>query len=282
MSDQLRNAVQAIRGIKIPELSEEIIMLEKEIKSRFANAARITEIISMNTTLSGEVMRIVNSPVMKLKEPVNSIRDAVAVMGFDNIYNLVIAAALKNVFGSKGLHKDIMEHSVDVAFCMADLADCVDDISRDEAYMLGLFHNVGALMLATKDDEGYDALFRNSLSRPTSVIKKEQEAYHSDHAVIGVIVGKKWRLPVDMLTAIMFHHDVKCEEIKSDRVRAMVAMIKVASGIVSEISLGAYRGGEMTEYENDGLKDLMLPEGMMTEIRRALMSYSFKESAVSA
>jgi len=277
MQEKLRQALGAIQGHKIPELPQEVLALEKEIKSKFCSLANVAQIIEMNTTLSGEVMRIVNSPVIKLKEPVNSIRDAVNVMGLDNIYNLVVAAALKNLFGAGGIFKDIMDHSVDVAFCMADISEWVAGVTRDEAYMLGLFHNAGALMLASKDEAKFEPLFRASMSLPASVIAKENTAFGSNHAMVGVLLAQKWRLPVDMLNAIMLHHNPKCERINNDKVRAMVAMIKVANAMVAEISLGAYRGGEMTAYEKDGMQELMIPSEVISEIRSALMSYNFKD-----
>jgi len=277
MQQRFRDAMQAIQGQKIPELPEEILALERELKSKFASTATVASIIEKNTTLSGEVLRLVNSPIVKLREPVESIRDAVNVLGLDNIYNLVVSAAVKNILGGQGLLKDIMDNSVDVAFCMADISEWVDGVTRDEAYMLGLFHNAGALMLASKNEEKYEPLFRNSMSLPISVLSKEEKNFGSNHAIIGVLVGKKWNLPTEMLNAIMLHHNEKCERIQNDNVRAMVAMIKVANAIVAEISLGAYRGDEMRRYEEDGKEELMIENSTITEIRTALMSYTFKD-----
>ncbi|MBD3775678.1 MAG: HDOD domain-containing protein [Thiotrichales bacterium] len=277
MQDKLRKAMEAIRGIKIPELPEEVLLLEKEVKSKFANIITVAEIIEKNTTLSGELMRLVNSRVMNLKVPCSSIRDAVNVLGLDNIYHLVVASAIKNLFSQKGLFKDIMDHSVDVAFCMADISEWVAEVTRDEAYMLGLFHNAGALLLASKNEERYAPLFSNSMSLPTSIIAKEEKEYDTNHAMVGVLVAKKWHLPVDMINAIMLHHNEACGRISNDRVRAMVAMIKIANAIVSEISLGAYRGDEMRRYEKDGVQELLIPSEAIKEIRTALMSYNFKD-----
>lgn len=277
MQDKLRKAMEAIRGMKIPELPEEVLLLEKELKSKFANIVTVAEIIEKNTTLSGELMKLVNSRVMNLKIPCNSIRDAVNVLGLDNIYNLIVASAIKNLFSQKGLFKDIMDHSVDVAFCMADISEWVVEVSRDEAYMLGLFHNAGALMLASRNEERYAPLFSNSMSLPISIIAREEREYETNHAMVGVLVAKKWHLPVDMINAIMLHHNESCSRIQNDRVRAMVAMIKIANAIVSEISLGAYRGDEMRRYEKDGVQELMIPPGAIKEIRTALMSYNFKD-----
>jgi putative nucleotidyltransferase with HDIG domain len=276
MQEKLLKAMHAIAGQPIPELPDEVLLLEREIKSKFSNTSSVAAIIEKNTTLSGEVMRIVNSPILKLKVPCLSIRDAVNVIGLDNLYNLVVSAALKNLFGTKGLFKDIMDHSVAVAFCMADISEWVQDVSRDQAYMLGLFHNAGAMMLAAKSEAQYEPLFRNSMSLPNSILAKEEAVYQSNHAMVGVLIAKKWHLPVDMMNAIMLHHNDKCERIQNDRVRAMVAMLKVANAIVSEVSLGAYRGNEMREYELDGLKELMISPAVVSEIRTALMSYTFK------
>ena len=112
MQDKLRAALQAIQGVKIPELPTEVLALEEEIKSKFGSLAKAAEIIEMNTTLSGEVMRLVQSPIIETKEPVNSIRDAVNVLGFDNLYNLVVSSALQNLFSGDGVLKDIMDNSL--------------------------------------------------------------------------------------------------------------------------------------------------------------------------
>jgi len=275
MQDKLKRAMVAIQGVKIPELPEEILELEREITSKFANVSNVTAIIEKNTTLSGELLKIVNSPAMKLGS-CSSIREAVTSLGLDNVYNLVVASALKNLFGKKGLLQDIMDHSVDVAFCMADISDWVDGLSRDEAYMFGLFHNSGALLLASKNEKNYAPLFSNSMSRPVSILALEEQAFGSNHAMIGVLMAKKWTLPVEMIQAIMLHHTPFCSKIKNDKVRAMVAMVKVANSIIAEISLGAYRGDEMKAYEKDGLDELMIPFEVVSEIRTAVMSYTFK------
>ena len=276
MQESLRNAIDAINGVQIPELPEAIILLESEINSRFANTNKITEIISENTTLSGQVMQVINSPVMRLTNPVKSIRGAVNVMGLNNIYNLVVCSALMNLFGNNELHREIMKHSVGVAFCMADISEHIKDVSRDQAYMLGLFHNVGALMLASKSSDLYTPLFHNSLSLPVSISEKEEDCFGSNHSMIGVLVAKKWHLPADILSAIMLHHNKSCAAISQDRVKTLVAMIKTANGMVSEIDSGAFKSTEMKSYEQDGMEVLNLPEKVWRDIRTDLMSYVFK------
>jgi HD-like signal output (HDOD) protein len=247
------------------------------LKSRLVNSYDVAAIIDKDTTLSGEVLTLINSPVTKIQVEVRSIREAVEILGLDNIRNLLISAVLKRLFGNDTLYQDIMEHSVDVAFCMADLSEWVQGVERDEAYMLGLFHNGGALMLATKDPQGYLKLFSQSHSLPLDVIAKEQAKYGTDHATVGVLLGKRWHLPLDMLSAILLHHVPECASIQNPKVRAYVALIKVANAIVSEISFGGYRGDQMKAYEKDGQKELMISDAIIREIRLALMAYTVKD-----
>jgi len=269
--DDLKRALESIRGIRIPELPTEIIELEKELNSKLCNTFTVAQIIERNITLSGEVIRLANSPMMRLREPANTIRDAINVIGLNNMYNLVVAAAYKRIFGNSELYRDIMNHSVDVAILMAYLSEYVEGMSRDYAYMVGLFHNVGALMYAKKNPELYTKLFIASMSFPLRVIKKENELMGGDHSYVGVLVAKKWGLGVEVINTIMLHHVDEVRKIKNDRVRALVAMLKVCNAVVAETSLGAYRGDEMKRYEKDGIHELMIDYDVIKDIRNRLL-----------
>jgi len=272
MQEDLRNAMMAIRGIKIPEFPKEVTELDAEIKSRFASAQKIVAIIERNTTISGEVIRLANLPVMKAATPVKTIREAVSVMGLSNLYNLVVIAAFKRMFSGTGLHRDISDHSVDVAFCMAILSESVAEVTRDEAYLVGLFHNAGSLMLASKDEDAYSKLFRSGLSNPVKVLEQEEAVFNTNHAMVGLLVGKKWQLPTYMLNVILLHHSSKVSRISDDKVRTFVAMLKVANALVAEISLGAYIGEEMQHFLQDGVEELMLDSADLTELRNHLLT----------
>ncbi|WP_130537594.1 HDOD domain-containing protein [Thiomicrorhabdus indica] len=270
--DKLRRAFESIKGIRIPELPGEIIELEHELSRKLCNSFTVAQIIERNATLSGEVIRLANSPMMRLREPAGTIRDAINVIGLDNIYNLVVSAAYQRIFGSDRLYKDILTHSVDVGFVMAYLSEWVQGVSRDEAYMVGLFHNIGSLMYANKNPEVYSKLFINSMSFPVRIIEKEEEIMGANHCMVGILVAKKWSLPMDVLNTIMLHHTPKVSVIQDDRVRALVAMIKVANAVVAEVSLGAYRGQEMKDYEKDGMNELMIDYDVIKELRNRLMT----------
>lgn len=276
MQEKLKQGLRAIQGISIPQIPKEVFELDALLRSKFPNTVDVANIIEQNTTLSGETLKLINSPIIKPKEPIKSIRDAVNKVGLVNIYNLVVASALKNVFSQSTFVKDIIDHSVDVAFCMSQLADMVDSISRDEAYMMGLFHHSGAMLLAKKAEDVYTPIYSNGMTNPATCIAKEDSAFGSNHCIIGVLVSQKWRLPINMINAIYRHHTPDISSIQNYEVRSLVAMLQLANAIVSEISMGAYCGSEVKQYHQAGQKELMISDKQLNEIRQNLMSYSLK------
>ncbi|KUJ72646.1 HDOD domain-containing protein [Thiomicrospira sp. WB1] len=269
MEEQLKNAMNAIKGVKIPNLPKEVLELDEQLSSRFPNNQTITEIIQSNTKLSGEVLRIVNSPVIKTSHPIKTIREAVDVLGYTNLKNLVLASALQNLFNTAEVN-EIIEHSKDVAFCCAELSELVQGVSRDEAYLVGLFHNAGSLLLASKDPE-YVKLFARFNTHPISTLNQEMAQYGANHTFIGVLIGQKWRLSIEVLNAIMTHH-MPCEQIKNDEVRAMVAMIKVSNVVVNEVSYDRFLSNESKQELQDGQQELMITDDQIQRVRKALMT----------
>jgi len=271
---KLKRAFIAIQGIKIPDMPKEIIELDHEMSSRYPNTQKMTQIISSNTILAGEVLKIANSPVMRAKIPISSIAQAVSTLGTQNLKNMVVAAALKNIWGSEKGMREIIDNSVDVAYCAAELANLVQGVTADEAYVCALFHNGGAILLANKNPDVYSEIFFQSHSLPLTSVEKEETTFNTNHAVVGLLMAKKWHLSEPMIQAIYYHHIDKCSRIKDEKSRLMAGLLKTANGIVAETSIGAYIGAEMTEYYKDGIDTLMLDVSQIKEVRMALQSYS--------
>lgn len=270
---KLRRAFDAIKGVNIPDMPEEVLALDREINARYPNTQNMVRIIGKNALLAAEVLRIANSPAMRPAEPIKTITQAVAVLGTVNLKNMVLASALNQIFGNSAGIKDILEHSADVAFCMAELANRVHGVTPDEAYLCGLFLNCGAFLLLSKDKAYLDVFFQ-AVSLPQHAIQKEEELFNTNHTVVGLLLAKKWQLPGDLSQAIYDHHTSNCDHIQNEKVRLFVALSKIANGIIAEVSVGAYIGSEVMNEQKLGMEMLMLDEDDLKDTRMALQTYS--------
>lgn len=184
---------------------------------------------------------------------------------------MVVSAAIQNMFDKTEV-KEVIDHSLETAFCCAELSEHISDVTRDEAYLIGLFHNGGSMLLATKDPVNYLKVFSQLNTNPVSGIHKEYELYGATHTDIGILLGQKWKLPVEMLNTILLHH-VEDVKIGREKVRAMIAMIQVANYIVNEISYGSYLGEESKRCLENARQELMISSDTVNEVRRALIAF---------
>ncbi len=269
---KMRRSFAAIQGVEIPKMPKDIIELDKEINSRYPNTINMVDIISGNTILAAELLKLANWPTMRQASPIVSISQAVTVLGTKKLKNLLLSAALKELMGTQELVQDIMDHAIDVALCAAELAHNVQGVDPDEAYVCGLFHNCGAILLAMKDEVGCQKIFRESHTHPLTSIAKEEALYNTNHTLTGILLAKKWQLAESVIQTIYYHHEVDCTVIEDDHVRLLVALLKVANGIVAEISLGSYIGAEMHQCISKGMDTLLLQPEHLRDARIMLQS----------
>lgn len=126
--------------------------------------------------------------------------------------------------------------------------------------------------MVTKDPENYLRVFSHLNTHPVSGVHKEYELYDTYHMDVGLLLGQKWKLPIDMLNVILNHHDDA--EHSNDKLRAMTSMIKVANIIVNEVSYGSYMTEEANSYLERACEDLMIDKESVNAVRRALVAFA--------
>lgn len=113
-------------------------------------AQALARIILKDPGLSSKVLRVVNSAFFRTRgEPVTTISKAVVLMGIDAVVDLASGIAMVEQFdqGDPALHQGLID-SLRSALLAQALADRVSLPNPEEAYLLGLFSNLGRLWLA--------------------------------------------------------------------------------------------------------------------------------------
>jgi HD-like signal output (HDOD) protein len=269
-SDELKFAYQAIKGISMPTMPEMALKVRDELSILRPDMKKIADYISRDAGLSGNVLKIINSPAFGLTKKITSIEHASVLLGIDKIKNTVIASAFKSVSGSgdknKKVRSNIALDSSVIAFCCARLSTYVTDVTQDEAYMAGLFHNGGLLIMVSQHDK-MEELVDYSMNFPISMISKEYEKYYSSHTVIGYLLGKHWELPEVVSQAIYLHHIPSTEMIDNPELRGLVSILIAANGIMNKIN--GYRDKlpqEAGVYYDEALSELMIDEDTLEQI----------------
>ena len=148
---ELRAAYMVIKGSQVPAVPDVVLNLNKELKQENPRTERIISLISRDQALTGALLKMVNSTGFGLGEKVDSIAQATVMLGLKQLRNLVASSALQSAFQVQTqAARDIWKHSLEIATIAVRIANTVDGIDPDAAYLAALLHDSGAMLLAEK------------------------------------------------------------------------------------------------------------------------------------
>jgi putative nucleotidyltransferase with HDIG domain len=171
---------------------------------------RVVELVSLDPSLTAEILRRCNSAFLGGAEPASDMFEAVSRLGFYEVYTVVAAmfgASTKALPGAADAVdvSDLWRRSVTTAVAASVVADKVGE-SNGAAFTSGLLHDIGKLILASVERAGYGQLLGSSRAASGSLVEVERSVYGTDHAEIGGRLLTRWNLPPEVCSAIQFHH----------------------------------------------------------------------------
>lgn len=175
-----------------------------------AQTQEIERLVRADAALSSEVLRIVNSPLYGLSSPVSSVKQALLLLGFDEVKRFVLAASMKSFLRPAfrlDLLRGIWRHSLACAIVCEELsAACSTAGYRDDrAYTTGLLHDIGRLGLFVAHPEAYTSLLEAG-DRSLPVLEQERRQFGIDHCEAGHWIAANWGLPEELQSAAGCHH----------------------------------------------------------------------------
>jgi putative nucleotidyltransferase with HDIG domain len=164
--------------------------------------------------MSVKVLKLTNSAFYGLAREIDSVRQAVVVVGLEAIKNLVLSASVLDMFKGKNIDQEFQEkfwrHSLATAFCSRLLAKRLRKngvVDPDTAFSAGLLHDIGKIIMSCFLAEEYRKFtdIRNQ-DRRSATFEIEEHALGYTHAQIGSLLAAQWKLPHKLSEAIEFHH----------------------------------------------------------------------------
>ncbi|NVK73966.1 histidine kinase [Marinomonas sp. CT5] len=274
-----------LQGISIPPQPQIMVDLHMEQAMPDPDMTRIAEIISQDVSLSAAVLKLVNSSFFSFARKITSIQQAVILLGPNSVTNIVNGLAVKGELsdeGIKSLHS-FWDTATDIAAISSSLANQLNFKYQDECYSLGLFHNAG-IPLMLKRFEGYQEILEKGYQDPNfSLTNLENEAYKTNHSVVGYYLAKSWGLPKSCRDVIAKHHRIDHlfnHRIPGDKIYLTFASIlKMAEHIASTYKhigradedyewqkIGHYVLDhlELSEYDFEGMIEICHEQGLGT------------------
>lgn len=175
------------------------------IENPNSNIKQIADLISKDISLSAQVLKLVNSAYYGFPSQITTINRAMALLGFNAIKNLILSVSVKSMMMTNS-GKTLWEHSIRCAVACQMLSKSLGGIDPDEAYIMGLLHDIGKSIM---DGVNKDAV--KEITRLTNlgadILQAERMFFGFTHTDLGKELVIRWKLPLIVGTAIRYHHN---------------------------------------------------------------------------
>jgi putative nucleotidyltransferase with HDIG domain len=162
--------------------------------------------------LTAELLRLCNSVFYGLGRAVESLDDAVRLLGMTKIFYLAMAAYTRTMLGAPqegyGLSAGALwKHSVTVALAARALAQRIRLPQVSMLFTAGLLHDCGKMVLNEFVRSAYVEIVRQVNDEQLAFSEVEQRLLGYTHAEVGARLAWEWKLPASVVECIRYHHE---------------------------------------------------------------------------
>lgn len=258
------------RGDDLPTLPTIVLQLHRVLDDPDAGAADVAGIIEKDPALTVRLLRAANSAAFSRGgAPVTSVSAAVARMGMNQVRAVCLVLAVVKAFGRRSGkldHQAFWTHSATVAVLASQLWDrvgTVREISPDDAYVVGLLHDVGLLVLGQYFPVDLAEVLAAKPDEDSPIWVIEEEQLGLDHgAVAGLLLGR-WSLPPFVAEAIANHH--RPEHAPDGQIQ-LARVLEAAEALCWEANAQLSIEGRPADPAAESLRVLGFPEGEIKDI----------------
>jgi len=198
------------------------------------SVAEIGNLIEKDTLIAGQVLGAANSALYNRGSEIVSVRRAVARLGVGVTRNLLLALSVNRIWSSVRTPASwsmlrFNAHSLATAITADLLSSRLPTEYPEGAFVAGLFHDIGHLLIATMLDEQYDRLFEVLEKTPNLRCEVERELLGYDHADLSSDAIAHWNLPLQVQRAVGFHERPQLDESPLTKGRLRLSQIVCAA-----------------------------------------------------
>ncbi len=226
---------------KLVTLPEIYSLINRTIEDPNCSISDIAKAISTDPSFTLRLLQIANSPLYQFSSSIESVEEAVSLIGTTQIRNLALSMSATSSFA--GLQNTLIsmenfwKHSLLCAISAKHLAGEMRRCEPDTLFTAGLLHDVGELIIFNQLPELARASLVLVMDGPEEIKINEAEkrVLGFDHAEIGHKLAEKLNLPQVIQECIAFHHQIK----KAKAYPREVALIHIANTVAQMAELNS-------------------------------------------
>ncbi len=196
--------------IDLPTLPQVVSTLINVINDPHSDASIINNIVEHDPALAARILKLVNSSFYGLSRHIDSIQQAVVILGFNTIRSLSISASVFNTFtANKFSYEGFWKQSLACAFMMDVLSKYSKLLNNDATFTIGLLHNIGKIIIEQYSSEKFDEILIIGHRNLMSYNDSEKKVLNTSYTNLGYWLAEKWSLSETIQLSILYQNNIE-------------------------------------------------------------------------
>ncbi len=268
MATRLDNLAQQICSLPtLPMVLQRVIDLVNNPKT---SAFQLSRVILGDQALTARLLRLVNSPFYGFPRRIATVTEALAILGFYQVRNLLMTVTVVDLLGADETPEfstlRFWEHSVGTAVAASVLAQYTRHEDREELFVAGLLHDVGKLVEFQFLPKEFLKVLSRARAEDLPIRVAEQQVLGFSHDQVGRLLADQWKLPIRLTEAITCHHRPELAQVA----KREAAIVHLADILCCALGLGSGGDDAVPPLEEGVWQGLRLPltslEPLMAEV----------------
>ncbi len=209
LTQRVQAILQSVNHLR--PIPSNVTRILKELENPKVSLGMIAEYIGLDQALAALVLQMANSAALGYGRSCTSLNDAVVRIGVKRLKSLLLASVAvdsmnRQLSGYRLGAGELWNHSVGTAVTAEWVARTLSYPDPEEAYVAGLLHDIGKLLLDqyVLSDYSQIILYVQKYNQPLWHV--EEKLIGIDHARVGGLIAQRWGFPTVLIDAISFHH----------------------------------------------------------------------------
>ena len=255
---QFQKLVRQVHSL--PTLPTILLKITELINNPKTSAIQLGRVIAEDPVLTAKLLKIVNSPFYGFPRKISTVTEAIAIIGFNALKNLVLTASVVDLFaGRKGGNgfepRMLWDHSIAVASAAGLIGKAIGYEEREELFVGGLIHDLGKIIEHQFLRQEFEAAIQRAKADGAFLVDAERAVLGFTHAEAGRFLAEQWKLPARLVEVLAHHHHPAEAKVAPRE----VAVIHVADILARALGLGSGGDGLVPALDQAAWDQVGLP-----------------------
>lgn len=268
--------VKHISGLMaFPFTVAKVLRLAESSKS---GARDLSKVIEADPVISTSILKVSNTVFFaSMNRRISTIKDAIVRIGFRETKRIVMTMSVMDLFEKKektfGFNRmDFWLHSLATALISERIAKRMGDVNTDEAFLTGLLHDFGILLLSEFFPTIFDKILEETTNNGSRFIDNEKKLLQITRNDIIKELFVSWKIPENIIEAIVNYYAIYTEKKKPDTPDEKIALTTYMGNIIAKaFCCGGVCDEYITPLHNTFFEAAKMPNGLGKDFYENLM-----------